>query len=89
MNLATLSTVLGIAATLGGGGYWVGTTFATNDSVIVIASKADYALDKHLESLLAQANRLEEKRNKTPDDLDQLRYLRDEINRLREIRRGK
>jgi len=89
MNLSVLSTILGIAGTLGGGGYWIGTTFATAEAVQVATSKADYALDKHIESLTVQASRLADKKNKTPDDLDQLKYLRDEIKNLREIRRGK
>lgn len=87
MNIATLSTVVGLVTTLGGGGYWAATTLADKESVQLVAVKADYAIDKHIEYLLAQIARLEAK-PKTADDREQLRYLRDELERLRKIRRG-
>ena len=89
MNLATLSTAAGLVTALSGAGWWAATTLADKDDVIVVATKADFALDKHAESLLAQINRLELKPNKTADDRQQLQYLRDELERLRQIRRGK
>ena len=58
-------------------------------SVKIVATKVDYALDKQLESLLAQADKLNAKADSgkaTQADFEQLRYLRDEIKRLREIR---
>ena len=91
MNLTTLSTITGLI-TIAGGGWWAATTLAEKadkDTVLVVASKADYSIDKHAEYLLSQINKLEAKPNKTPDDRQQLQYLRDELERLRQIRRGK
>lgn len=88
MNIATLSTVAGLIATVGGGGYWAANNLADKAEVQVVAVKADFAIDKHAEYLLAQINRLESKRGKTAEDLEQLRYLREELKRLREIRQG-
>ena len=89
MNLSTLSTLSGLVVTIAGGGWWAATTLADKETVMVIASKADYSIDKHAEYLLSQINKLEAKQNKTPDDRQQLQYLRDELERLRQIRRGK
>ena len=88
MNIATLSAIVGLLGTVGGGGIWLATTYATNEELQVVASKAEYALDKQMELILTQINRLEAKKNKTQDDYEQLRYLRSELKRLREIRRG-
>lgn len=60
---------------------------ATRDEVIVAGTKADVALDKHMEILLAQIIRLEQKPNKTQEERDQLNYLRDQLEKMREIRR--
>lgn len=62
---------------------------ATQDQVFIAGTKADVALDKHMEILLAQIHNLESKPNKTQDERDQLKYLRDQLDKLREIRRRK
>lgn len=89
MNIATISAAIGLVTTLGGGGYWVAnelTAKADHAEVVAVNAKAEYVMDKQMESMLAQVNKLESKKGKTPDDLDQLRYLRDEVKRLRDIR---
>lgn len=88
MNITTLSTLVSVIAAIGGGGYWVAKEVATHEEVQVAESKADFSLDKHQEYILEQINRLELKKQKSPDDLEQLRYLRDELKRLREVRKG-
>lgn len=91
MNLSALSAVISVSAALGGGGYWFANELndrATHDELQVVGIKAEYAIDKHQEYILAQINKLEAKKNKTNDDLEQLRYLREELKRLREVRQG-
>lgn len=91
MNLTALSAAIGLVATVGGGGVWFANELnakATHEEVQVVGVQAEYALDKHLEYILSQINRLERKSHKTPDDVEQLRYLREELKRLREVRQG-
>lgn len=91
MNLTTVISLSTLVTAIGGGGFWFATelnTKADHSEVQVVSAKADYALDKQIEYILAQINKLVAKKNKTPDDFEQLRYLREELKRLREIRRG-
>ena len=92
MNISALSTAVGLVVTLGGGGFWVANTIATKadkEDVLIVATQTQFALDKQIESLLAQINKLEAKKVKTEDDRDQIRYLREEVKRTREIKQGK
>jgi hypothetical protein len=80
------------SATIGGGWYvndYVHERLATKDEVLVAGTKADYALDKQMEALLAKINALASKKHKTADDIQQLEYLRQELERTRQMRRGK
>ena len=90
MNIGTLSTVAALVTTIGGGGAWIATELgakADKQEVVAVNSKTDYVIDKQMESTLSQINRLEAKQGKTPDDRDQLKYLREELQRSREIRK--
>lgn len=90
VNLSMLSTVISLVTAIGGGGYWVATSLeAKADKPIVVAvdDKANYVLDKQIESTLSQINRLETKPNKTQDDRDQIKYLREDLERSRQIRK--
>lgn len=89
MNIPLISSAVGLAITLSGGGYWVGTELSSKaDKVELLAvnSKADFIMDKQIESMHSQINKIDAKSIKTPDDREQIRYLRDEVKRLREIR---
>lgn len=89
MNIAALSGAIGLVTTLGGGGYWIATELtakADHQEVLAVNSKADYIIDKQMESTLSQINRLEAKTDKTQDDRDQIKYLREELERSRQIR---
>ena len=91
---ALLWSILGVVVSgLALGGWaardYIEERLASKEDVIVAGTKADFSLDKHMEYLLERINQLERKRNKTVDDRDQLKFLRDELNRLRAIRRGK
>lgn len=66
---------------------WLHNTFASRDAMIVVQVKADVALEKHMDRLLKEINQLEAKRNKTADDRQHLQYLREELQRLRSIKK--
>ena len=55
--------------------------------VVAVDDKANYVLDKQMESTLSQINKLESKQNKTQDDREHLRYLREDLQRSKEIRK--
>ena len=61
-------------------------TFATKNELVVVQAQAQTALDQQMEDIMARIARLENKRNKTADDRDQIKYLRDQLDRLRRIR---
>ena len=61
-------------------------TFATKNDLVVVQAPAQPALDQQMEDVMARLARLEGKRNKTADDRDQIKYLRDQLERLRRIR---
>jgi len=90
MNIPLLSTTVGLIALIGGGGYTLATKLeakADKPTVVAVDAKTDYLLDKQMEGTLSQINRLEAKPKKTQDDREQIRYLREELERSREIRK--
>ena len=90
MNIPLLSTTVGLVLAIGGGGYTLATKLeAKADKPVVVAvdDKANYVLDKQMESTLSQINKLESKQNKTQDDREHLRYLREDLQRSKEIRK--
>ena len=93
--MMTKELIAGIVALAGvaGGGWqaneYLHRTFASRDSVIVAGAKADYTLNKQMESLIAQIAHLERKQNKTRDEIEHLRYLREEYKRMQDLQRGK
>ena len=85
-----------IVGAIGAGVWTLHDTIATQDDVshlsdkIVIAgSKADIALDRQMEAMIAQIAHLQAKSNKTQEDLNQLNYLRQQLEILRKARAGK
>lgn len=89
-TLAILSTSIGIVSAIGAGGYALSEKLgekATVEQVMVAEGKADYVLDVQMTNQLRQINRLEEKSNKTQDDREQLRYLREDLKEMREVRK--
>ena len=61
---------------------------ALNAAVITVDSKANYALEQLLDSLIAKLNKLRDKLNKSPYDLQQIRDWEKELKRLRALRYG-
>ena len=74
MNLATLASAVSLVGAIGGGGVYLATHYASAEDLQVVASQAQYSLDKHMELILIQINRIETKPAKTADDREQLRY---------------
>ena len=92
MTKELIAGVVALAGVAGGGwqaNEYLHRTFASRDSVIVAGAKADYTLNKQMEGLLAQIAQLERKANKTAGEIEHLRYLREELQRMREVQRGK
>lgn len=95
-KVAALGGILSLVGSIAWSGWWLSETLATNETVDnvkehtrLVESKADYALDIHIQSLRAQIALLKLKPNKDQDDYEQLRWLRSEVVRLRAIRAGK
>lgn len=93
MDLKDLSIIVGFAVTAGSGTWWMSDHFASAQDMQVAGTKADYALDKHMEYTIAQIALLEAKRNRgqhlSASERDQLNFLRQELERMRAIRQGK
>ena len=62
--------------------------FATTDDVRLAWAKADYVLDRQIETLVAQIAHLERKGNLTASERQQLDYLRQQLISLRKVRGG-
>jgi len=88
--------VLGLA-----GGGWGAHTFVSEklaskediavhtQDIEVAGGKADYVLDRQMESVIKQISFLERKRDMTPSEVEQLRYLREQLKIMRQVRAGK
>ena len=88
---AKLGAILGavvLALALGGwqAANFVHTALASKDEIIVVQAQATTALDNQMEDLISKIARLEAKQRKTADDRDQIKYLRDQLERIRRIR---
>jgi hypothetical protein len=62
---------------------------AMKEEVLVAAGKADFVLDRQMESTINEIAHLERKRNPTPSELERLRYLREQLQQMRRVRAGK
>ena len=92
MTKELIAGVVALAGVAGGGwqaNEYLHRTFASHEAVMVAGAKADYTLSKQMESLIAQIAHLERKPNKTRDEIEHLRYLREEYKRMQDLQRGK
>ena len=93
--MMTKELIAGAVALAGiaGGGWqaneYLHSTFASHEAVMVAGAKADYLIDQRMESIVAEIAWLERKRNKTTDEQQHLLYLRDKLDRLRKVQKGK
>jgi len=89
MDKIVIGSVL-TAATLAGGGWgaheYLSQNYAPADKVYVVGAKADYILDIQLENLVRQVAVLEQKKNKTAEEINQLNYLRKQVEDARKVR---
>lgn len=86
MDIKTLSVALGIITTISGATWFAATTFAKESDLRLATTKAEVALDISIDSLTAKLALLEAKPNKTAYDIAKIKYLQDEITRLRKLR---
>lgn len=94
--IATSVSALALAGTIGGGavyGYkYTSNVDSLNVQVVVVDSKANYALDQLIEKITIDLNALHEKAKRgqaTPYDLQRIQDLTQELQRLRTLRYGK
>jgi len=95
MILKTIAALVAVG-TMVGAGWGANKYLATKDELMLAEAKiervkaqTDYTMDRQMFAVLRDINRLEEKKNKTPDDLEQLRFLREQLKEMREVRKGK
>lgn len=92
MTKELIAGVVALAGVAGGGwqaNEWLHRTFASREAVMVAGAKADYLIDQRIDATVAEIAWLERKRNKTAEELKQLDYLRDRLDRLRKVQKGK
>ena len=65
------------------------TKLAMKEDVLVAGAKAEFVLDRQMESTINEIAHLERKRNPTPSELERLRYLREQLQQMRRVRAGK
>ena len=92
IDLNTIKIAIGLlssAAAVGYGGHVLLDEKADRQEVVIAGAKVDFIYDKMIESKYEKIVTLDKKVNKTPDELEQLRYLRKEVDRLREVKEKK
>lgn len=91
MNLTTTIVVgcLGVAGVGWQAHEYLHDTFSKREPVILAGAKADFVLDRQISSVAAEIGYLERKQNKTAADIEQLRWLREQLDQMRRVRSGK
>lgn len=92
MTKELIAGAVALAGVAGGGwqaNEYLHRTFASQEAVMVAGAKAEYLMDQRIEEMVAQIAWLERKRNKTTDEQQQLIYLREKLDRLRKVQKGK
>lgn len=92
MNTPIIASLL-TAASIAGAGWGAHTyltdTYAERADVNLAGAKADFVLDRQMAALIAEIAYLERKPNKTPGEIEQLRWLREQLELMRRVRSGK
>ena len=93
MNINVIFASAGTALTIAGGGWaaheYLFSTFSQIEPVQVVAAKTDFIVDRQIAATAAEIGYLERKQNKTQTELEQLRYLREQLEQMRRVRAGK
>jgi len=81
--------VTGLAFGGWGASEYLNAKYAARDAVLVAEAKADFVLDRQMEAIINEIGHLERKKAHTPSELERMRYLRDQLKTMRDVRRGK
>lgn len=86
---AVIASMLGIAGGGWGAHEYLHSTFAYKEAAQIAENKADFVIDQQMAALISQIAFLERKVNKTSGELQQLQYLRGQLDIMRKVRSGK
>lgn len=103
MILKTIAAVGAATAAVGamlgvgwGANKYLDSTYAEKEDIVLAESKIEkvkaqtnYALDRQISGVQRDINYLEAKRVKTADDRDTIKYLREQLKEMKEVRSGK
>jgi methionine-rich copper-binding protein CopC len=92
MTKEIVAGILGVLSVAGGGfgaHEYLTSTFADKESVELAGAQVQFVLDEQIASLVSQIAVLEKKRNKSPEEINQLDYLRKRLEHVRAVQRGK
>lgn len=94
-----VAAYLALAATLAGAGwgtheylsgnYQPRGDYARKGDVQLAGAKADFVIDRQMASIITEIAYLQRKKNKTQDELEQLRWLRKQLEEMRRVRSGR
>lgn len=84
---------LTVAATIAAAGWgaheYATTTYASSTNLSVAQAQIQFILDRQISALVREIAYLERKPNKTTEEWDQLRLLRQQLQELRRVRNGR
>lgn len=82
-----------IAGSLAAGGWgahvYLTETYAPVEEVKIAGAQVQFVLDRQIAATIGEIAYLERKQNKTAAEIEQLRYLRKQLDEMRQVRRGK
>ena len=89
IKLTDMKVIIGLCILIGGAGFTTANILAgkaDKTDVKLASTKAEVALDISIESMQAKLVLLETKPNKTAYDIAKIKFLQDEIKRIRKLR---
>lgn len=81
--------VLGMAGGGWGASEYLRSSYASRDEVLVAGAKAEFVLDRQMETTINEIAYLERKGNLTNSELARLAYLRQQLEQMRKVRAGR
>ena len=91
--MGMLVAALSLIGTIGGGGYWLANNVPSTDDMKLAESKIEaqdaktnYLYDIQMTRQIKEIDKLESKPNKTREEVEQLRYMREQLNEQRKMR---
>lgn len=92
INKVVFASLLG-AGTVAGAGWgahdYLHETFSRKEPVQIVGAKTDFIIDRQIAAIAAEIGYLERKPNKTQADIEQLRWLREQLEQVRRVRSGR